>query len=120
MPRKNPALKASPLVQEAEETLLRDLPVPLSLEERQAFRAALKLPAFQKALRNIRLEKPSVFIGKAELNSALGGIAANNRIHEIRGWEMFEAALGKQSLDPVLTPPKAKERYQDESTLAPS
>ncbi len=119
MARSKPALKVSPLVQEAEENLLRDLPVPLSLEERQAFRTAIKLPAFQKALRNIRLEKPGVFIGKAELNSSLGSISANNRLHEIRGWEMFEAALGKQGLDPVLTPPKAKEKYQDESTMAP-
>ncbi len=118
MPRKRP-LKL-PVALEGEENLLRDLPVPLSLEERQAFRAAIKIPAFQKALRNIRLGKPSVFIGKAELNGALGSVSANNRLHEIRGWEMFEAALGTQGLDPVLTPPKAKEKYQDESTMAPA
>ncbi len=117
MPRK-PALKASPLVQEAEETLLRELPVPLSLEERQAFRVALKSPAFQKALRNIRIQKPSAFT--PDLNTALGSTISNNRLHEIRGWEMFEAALGKQGLDPVITPAKPKEKYVDESTMAPA
>ncbi len=119
MPRK-PALKASPLVQEAEETLLRELPVPLSLEERQAFRVALKSPAFQKALRNIRLEKPSVHMTRDALNGTQGAVIANNKLHEIRGWEMFEAALGKQGLDPVITPAKPKEKYVDESTMAPA
>lgn len=119
MPRK-PALKASPLVQEAEETLLRETPVPLTSEERLAFRAALKLPAFQKALRNIRLAKPSANVSRDLLNGPQGAVIATNRLHEIRGWEQFEAALGTQGLDPVITPPRAAERYQDESKLTPA
>lgn len=117
MPPRKPALKASPLVQEAE-VLLREPTVPLNLEEREAFRAAIKSPAFQKALRNIRNLRPSVFTH--ELNSALGATVANNRLHEIRGWELFEAALWKQSLDPVITAPRANEKYVDESTIKPA
>lgn len=117
MARSKPALKASPLVQEAE-VQLRDPTVPLSLEEREAFRAAVKTPAFQKALRNIRNQRPSVFTH--DLNTALGATVANNRLHEIRGWELFEAALWKQSLDPVITAPKAQEKYVDESTMKPA
>ncbi len=117
MPRSKPALKASPLVQEAE-VQLREPSIPLSLEEREAFRAAIKSPAFQKALRNIRNQRPSVFTH--ELNSALGASIANNRLHEIRGWELFEGALWKQSQDPVIAAPQARENYQDESKHKPT
>ncbi len=118
MPRKRP-LKP-PVAPVAEENLLRETPVPLTSEERLAFRAALKLPAFQKALRNIRLAKPSANIGRDALNGPLGAAIGNNRLHEIRGWEQFEVALGTQGLDPVITPPKAREKYQDESKMTPA
>jgi hypothetical protein len=112
MPKKK-ALKASPLVQEAEETLLREDPIPLSLEERTALRTALTSGYFRKALHNARLAMPSPMLNQALLNSALGSVAANNRLHEIRGWKMFEAAIGKQVEHPLPPAPKAQENYPD-------
>jgi hypothetical protein len=116
MPRKTALIP--PVAPVAEEKLLRDAPVNLTLDERTAFRAALASPGFQKALKNIRHGKPSVFTG--ELNSPQGAVIANNRLHEIRGWEMFEAALGAQAIDPVLKPARAREEFIDESALPPT
>lgn len=116
MPRKRPL--NPPVAPVAEEVSLREAVVPLSLEEREAFRAAIKSPAFQKALRNIRNQRPSVFTH--ELNTALGTTIANNRLHELRGWELYETALWKQSLDPVINAPQAREKYVDESTIKPA
>ena len=106
------------LAHRGEENLLRDPPVPLTLDEREQFRAAVRSPFFQKALRNIRHVKPSAFI--PNLNSALGATISNNRLHEIRGWEMFETALGTQALDPAPKLPQARETYIDESTQPPA
>ncbi len=116
MPRKRSLI--APVAPAPEENLLRDPVTPLSLDERTALRLALKSPGFQKALRNIRHQKPSPFT--AELNTTLGSTIANNRLHEIRGWEMFEVALGKQALDPVIAKPSLKESFIDESKLPPN
>ncbi len=113
MPRKSKL--QTPVAPEAEENLLRAPIRPLSFEERSVLRLALKSTAFQQALRNIRNEKPSVFA--PSLNDERGAQFANNRIHQIQGWEMFEVALGKQALDPQLIAPRPKENFMDESKL---
>jgi len=105
----------SGMANQTEEKLLRDPPVPLSLEERQAFRLAINSTAFKKALANIRWRKPSATPG--DLNTALGPQIAINRLHQIQGWEMFETSLAIQALDPVVNPPKSKETWPDESTI---
>lgn len=108
---KQKALKASPLVQEAEATVVLQVEIPLTLEERTALRAALTSAYFKKALHNARLSAPSVFTGG--LNGPLGATIANNRLHEIRGWQAFEAAIGRQVADPKLKPKVAEENYPD-------
>lgn len=115
MPRKS-ALKASPLVQEAEEaTLLRENEIPLTLEDRTALKAFFASAAFRKALHNARLTRPSEF--SPQLNTALGSVVANNRLHQMQGWKMFEAALGRQVEDPKLKPTKAEDVYADPVAL---
>lgn len=79
-------------------------PVPLSHEERVKLRELFADPVYRKAFSNARLMRPSAFAHSEGLNGALGGQIANNRLHQIQGWEMFEAALAKQALDPL--PPK--------------
>lgn len=108
---KSKALKASPLVQEAEDTILLQAEIPLTLEDRIALRAALTSGYFKKALHNARLSMPSV--NPPGLNSALGSVISNNRLHEMRGWRMFEAAIGRQVEDPKLKLAVAKENYPD-------
>lgn len=104
-------LKRQPVAPVAEETILREPKILLSLEERSALRVIFKTPAFVKAWNNAKLAKPGVFIGG--LNEKRGKKIANNRLHEIRGWEMFEAALQRQILDPVLKKPAAPDDYPD-------
>jgi len=116
MPRKRP-LKVGVVLQ-PEDTLLREPPVPLTLEERRVFREAINSTAFKKALRNIRLAKPSAFT--KDLNGPLGGTIANNRLHQIQGWEAFETALGMQALDKAPQTARPKESYIDESTIPPN
>lgn len=108
---KSKALKASPLVQEAEDTVLLQSEMPLTLEERVALRAALTSTYFKKALHNARLFSPSVT--PPGLDTVLGSVIANNRLHEMRGWKMFEAAIGRQVADPKPKPVVAKEDYPD-------
>jgi hypothetical protein len=115
MPRKkslNP-----PLAKEAEDTILREPPIPLTLEDRIALRAAFTSSWFKKALHNARLCKPGANV--RELNTALGSVIANNRLHEIRGWEMFEAALALQVADPALPKVKIVDDYPDAGAVVP-
>ncbi len=115
MPRPKSA-KAGVAPREIEDTIIREEPVPLSFEERTALRAMFASAPFKKALHNARLSRPPEF-GQgmnAALNSALGAVIGNNRLHEIRGWKMFEAALGKQIEDPKPVTPAALDDYKRE------
>ncbi len=72
---------------------------PLNLEERKALRSILLSDVFKKALQNAFAKKPSVHVQgtgvfKLDPNSS---VLANNRLHQIQGWEMFEAALFMQA-----------------------
>lgn len=60
----------------------------------------LATPLMRKVWNNIRSFRPNSGIQKAELNSALGGVIANNRLHEMRGWDGFETAFILQAHDP--------------------
>lgn len=113
MPRKA-ALKPG-LTLPAEETILREPKIQLSLEERGALRVIFKHPAYLKAWKNAQHSKPGVFT--ADLNTPLGSIIANNRLHEIRGWELLEAALQRQIVDPVLKKPTAPDNFPDAGAI---
>lgn len=113
MPRKQALIpRVAPA---AEEPVLRAPKIALSLEDRTALRAIFANPSYVKAWNNAQHAKPSVFTG--ELNSALGSVIANNRLHEIRGWEMFAAALHREIVDPVLKKPTAPDNYPDEGAI---
>lgn len=75
-------------------------PIPLSHEERVELRKLFASDLYRKAFHNARLMKPSAFAGTEALNGPLGGQIANNRLHQMQGWDQFEAALAVQALDP--------------------
>lgn len=83
----------------------------LVLEERVALAALLNNTAFQKAWNNAMLCRPSLY--PEGLNTALGGTVASNRLHELRGWELFKAALIRQAQDPKLDRRTPEETYPD-------
>lgn len=111
MPKQKSA-KAGVASREIEDTITREDPMVLTLEDRVALRALFSSQPFKKALHNARLKQPSAFVPL--LDSALGAVIANNRFHEMRGWKMFEAALGSQIEDPRLTPLAAPDDYKRE------
>lgn len=113
MPRKGPLKPGVTLP--AAEPILRAPRVQLSLEERTALRAVFATPAYVKAWNNAQHAKPGAF--PVELNSALGAVIANNRLHEIRGWEMCVAALHREIIDPVLKKPTAPDNYPDAGAI---
>lgn len=107
----NPKKGLKPQLAHAEETILRAPVFPLTLDDRTALRAMYESQAFRRAWANVKLAKPSVFTG--ELNSALGAIVANNRLHEIRGWELLEAALLKELNEPKPPVTRKEETWPD-------
>ena len=108
MPKQKSA-RAGVASREIEDTITREEPVALTLEDRTALRAFFASAPFKKALHNARLKQPSVFT--AGLDTMLGATISNNRLHEIRGWKLFEAALGTQVEDPKLKPVAAPDDY---------
>jgi hypothetical protein len=73
-------------------------------------------PVFQKVIRNAHSKKPKT----APEGTGVAGkencqLIANNRLHQLQGWEMFEAALFAQAEEVV---PRVhttlKETYQSE------
>lgn len=85
--------------------------VPLELKDRTRLMALLDDPIFQKAWTNAQMSKPSPFAGG--LNTALGDRIATNRLHELRGWMMFEAALLRQCEDPKVGRKTPEDNYPD-------
>jgi hypothetical protein len=72
---------------------------PLSLDERKALRAILASDVFKKALQNAHAKKPGVHVEGTGVFKVteLSPMLANNRLHQLQGWEMFEAALFMQA-----------------------
>ncbi len=111
MPRKK-GVAAGVAPREVEDTIIREEPLVLTLEDRTALRTMFASVAFKKALHNARLSRPP--LTAPGLDSALGGIVANNRLHQMQGWAMFETALGRQVEDPKLPLAKAQDDYMRE------
>lgn len=94
--------------------------VPLVLKEREALLAFLNGDLFQKVLANAALVKPgTMFVGAgtsvhAVKDANLAALMANNRLHEIRGWEMFEGAIFSQAEEQKAPKPRVEETYQNE------
>jgi hypothetical protein len=93
----------------------------LDLKERQSLLAMLNSDVMQKALGNAQAMKPGVFFAGAGTqagsvkDAAMATLLANNRLHEIRGWESFEAALFAQCEDPKPARSKLDETFPDET-----
>lgn len=83
----------------------------LDLKARTRLLEILDDPVFQQAWANAQMERPSAFT--KGLNEALGNQIAANRLHEMRGWEMFSAALLKQTDDPKPARQRMRETYPD-------
>lgn len=111
MPRKK-SVAAGVASREIEDTIVRQEPVLLTLEERTTLRAMFGSAAFKKALHNARLVAPTVFLAQGVLDSALGSVAANNQLHRMQGWAMFERALGRQVEDPKPPKPPVPDDYK--------
>ena len=85
--------------------------VALALPERTRLLALLDDPVFQQAWANAQLSKPSCFSGGS--NTALGTQMASDRLHQLQGWALFEAALLRQCEDPKLERKPLQETYPD-------
>jgi hypothetical protein len=83
----------------------------LAPSEKQELRAIFASPVFQKALANARLSKPVLF--GMSFDTALGHVASNNRLHEMRGWKMFEVALALQAEAPRAKRPAPQDNFPD-------
>lgn len=119
MPRQK-GLKGVELVPQQIEEVLRPPAVPLSLEEREELRRVLGTPLMRKVWNNVRTFRPNSGLSKAELNSELGGVFANNRLHEMRGWDAFETAFILQAHEqkaPARTP--VPDNYPDSGLPEP-
>lgn len=85
--------------------------IALELSHRARLIELLNDPVMQAALANVLLQKPGVFFGGSATEAHKAGdvgmatLLANNRLHQIQGWELFEAALFAQANDP--RPPRA-------------
>jgi hypothetical protein len=118
MPRKTPAAKpelGNPEIMD--DRPLRPKVSALTFEERNTLSSILSNPVFVKAWRNAQLHKPSAFIPSVILNAEFGPQSGTHRLHEIRGWEMFQAALVKQIEEPKPKQEKPMENFPNEGTL---
>lgn len=83
----------------------------LSPEDRAKFRAILESDVFRKAITRAMAMKPSPF------NATPGAQGASDRLHEIRGWELFEHALYLQAESPKPLSKKPTETYPDQGLI---
>ena len=88
---------------------------PLTLEERTKFRDFISSPLGRKVVRNAFAKRPSVVV-KGQTTGPLEqpAQATNNRLFQIQGWELFEAALFGQA-ETILDRPKGNvlEKYHE-------
>lgn len=108
MPKK-PVPKVEPRAYERPPLFPRQTVTPLTDTERQRFRQIIADPVFKKVIENACLGKPPAFPSNTgeyvkDQNSLL---VANNRLHQIQGWELFEAAIFRQAEVEVTRTPKA-------------
>lgn len=86
-------------------------PAPLSDDEREKLRAILNNDVFRLALARVQNMKPSAF------TAAPGVQGANDRLHEIKGWELYEHALFLQAETPKQKSERPTETYPDQGLI---
>ena len=98
-------------------------PVPpaykeLDYADRLELAGLFSRPVFVQAWRNAEAFHPSCF--PPGLDGALGNQIATNRLHELRGWELFRSALLRQAQDPVRLREPLKENFDDPDLRGPA
>lgn len=89
---------------------------PIVMEERNELAAMFANPVFVKAFRNAKSLRPSLWHG--QFGGQFGQQGANNRLHELRGWEAFEIALLAQAQEPRVKPKGSpQENFPDSGTI---
>ena len=91
---------------------------PLDSLEREWFTETLNNPVFQRALEIIAAQKPGVFpLDGFGLTPEQQRKKESDRVYEIRGWEMYHAALKNVNQVEEAKPPPPEmpeETYPDE------
>lgn len=111
MPKKKLPVKKASVALEADDVVENLSVRPLQYEEREHLKEIFADPVFRKAWRNVRLCHPSLF--PAGLDAALGQQIGNNRLHEMRGWEMFRVAFLRQASEPKIAPTPLVANFPD-------
>ncbi len=101
-----------PQLAQAEAEFIREAPVPLTLEDRTALRTMFQSQAFKRAWAMAKLSEPTAFPG-GDLAGPTGEKIAVNRLHEMRGWKLFEVALMSQINEPKPKVSRAEESWPD-------
>lgn len=94
-------------------------PAPLTEEERKQFVAILEGDVFRKVLARAMNMKPGAFSGVSDASKCAADRvqSANDRLHEIRGWELFEHALYLQAQTPKPAAARTPENYPDQGLI---
>jgi len=91
---------------------------PLDHDEREKLRGMISDPVFQKVIRNAHARKPGVNpAGTGMAPTEHSQLIANNRLHQLQGWEMLEAAIfaqAEETLPRTFVP--LKETYPTENS----
>lgn len=77
-------------------------------------------PAFERALALIQIGRPSVYINGTggHVTDATASVqSANNRLHEMRGWDLYQTALFALVREEKPRTPQPTETYPDSGSL---
>lgn len=102
-------------------TLLAEVPLKpqvhkFSYEERQELQQLFTHPLFVRAWQNMLLSAPTLFPPTA-FDGQFGPQQGNNRLHELRGFNLCKFALLKSLEEPSLPKPKLTDNFPDAGTL---
>ncbi len=90
---------------------------PLELEERVKFREFMGSPLFRKLIHNAYCYKPPSTAASFEKWGDHSESVSSHRLHQIQGWEMFEAAFFRQAEEVIpKTSKQPEEQYQTPGT----
>lgn len=86
----------------------------LSIIEREEFRKFIASPLGKKLVRNAYCRKPTSFAVSQEKWAESSSQVSVNRLHQIQGWELFEAAFFSQAEEKTERPKvNLVENYQE-------
>lgn len=90
---------------------------PLELSERVQFREFMATPLFRKLIHNAYCYKPVSTVSPLSKWGEHSESVSSHRLHQIQGWEMFEAAFFRQAEEVIPKQNKpVEEQYQEPGT----